>query len=122
MACAILAKDYVCINTTAFQSPQNQNNAWRTTTPDVADFYTELGLTRPGIDTSFSFGVPVDAYVTGGSASPLFLMLRHAAQSDNSGQGQAFINLLVNPANANNPGGSGSNAKAERQRNHAENA
>ena len=99
--CAIMAKDYVCLNTTAFQSPQNQNNAWRTTTPDLTDFYTELGLTRPGIDTSFSFGVPVDAYMTGGSPSPLYLMLRHAAASDNSGQGQAFINLLVNPANGN---------------------
>ena len=110
--CAIMAKDYVCLNTTAFQSPQNENNAWRTTSPDQADFYTELGLTRSGLDTSFSFGVPVEAYLTAGNPSPLFLMLRHAAQSDNSGQGQAFINLLINPANGNGAAANGANSNA----------
>lgn len=108
--CAILAKDYVCVNTTAFQSPQNQTNAWRPTSPDLNDFYTEIGLTRPSVDTSFSFGVPVDTYMTGGNPSPLFLLVRHASQSDNTGQGQTFINLLINPANSNNPAGQGGNA------------
>ncbi len=108
--CAILAKDYVCVNTTTFMSAENQSNAWRTTSPDLSDYYMELGLTRPALDTTVSFGVPVDAYTTAGSASPEYLMVRHAAQGDDSGQGQTFINLLINPAKGIAGGGTNSSA------------
>ncbi len=93
-SCAILAKDYVCVNTTMFMSPQNQSNSWSRMTPDLDAFNTQIGLTRQNYDTSFSFGVdPTTDYQTSGSGSPLYLMLRHAAMEP----GPAYMNLMINP-------------------------
>lgn len=88
--CAILAKDYVCINTTQFLRPQNQGSIWSPDGNAEDDgFKTEIGLTRPSYDTSFSFGIDPGNYNTG-----QFLFLRHSALSANG----AYINMQVNPA------------------------
>lgn len=89
--CAILAKDYVCINTTMFLSPLNQTQAWSRWL-DLPAFYTEIGQARSNFDMSFSFGVNPQEYQPGGQGP--FLFLRHAALTP----GPTLINLLVNPA------------------------
>lgn len=99
--CAILARDYVCVNTTMFMSPQNQTQAW-SPVDGVDGFRTDIGLSRPTFDMSFSFGVDPLEYQTVQNGSPAYLFLRHAAFAP----GPALINLLVNPAfvpNAANP-------------------
>ncbi len=94
---AVLAKDYVCVNTTKFMAPQNQGNVWTRFSPNLDAFNVELGQSRPTFDYGFSFGIhPTDTvggYKQGATASPIFLLLRHAALSP----GPTFINLLINP-------------------------
>lgn len=87
--CQILAKDYVCVNTSMFMQPQNQTNVWNRITPDVDAFATEIGLPRTSYDTSMSNGVPADTYDT-----KQMLFLRHATLNP----GPTAINLLINPA------------------------
>ena len=92
--CSILAKDYVCVNTTMFMTPENQTGVW---TPDpgvdgVFDVY--LGTTRQSYDESFSWGVDPVSYQSGGNPSPIFLMTRHRALSP----GPSAMNLMINPA------------------------
>lgn len=92
--CEVLAKDYICVNTTMFMSPENQTGVW---TPDpstdgVFDVY--LGTSRQSYDESFSFGYDPVSYQSGGNASPIFLMTRHRALAP----GPAAFNLFINPA------------------------
>lgn len=110
--CAVLAMDYACINTTAFQAPVAPTSVWTTSSPDLTDFYTTLGVgsSTASLDMRSSFGVPVDSYTSSSNASPLFLMVRHGMQLDNSNGGQTFINLLVNPAGGTGASGAGSSA------------
>jgi hypothetical protein len=97
--CAILAHDYVCVNTTQFMAPQNQTNVFSRTSPDLEGFNAEIGQSRTSLDMGFSSGLPLGSYMTtppNGTQEPssLFLLLRHAALNP----GPAYINLLVNPA------------------------
>ncbi len=92
--CSILAKDYVCVNTTMFMTPENQAGVW---TPDasvdgVFDVY--LGTSRQSYDQSFDWGVDPISYQTGGNQSPIYLMTRHRALSP----GPSAMNLFVNQA------------------------
>ena len=96
--CAILAKDYTCVNTSMFMSPQNQTDAWSRVSPDLDVFNMPLGLTRQTYDTSASWGVDPSTYTSGGNATPLFLLLRHATIDP----GPAYLNMLVNPGLAGN--------------------
>jgi hypothetical protein len=93
--CSILAKDYVCVNTTMFMSPENQTSVW---TPDPAVdgvFDVYLGTARQSYDESFSWGVDPTSYMTNlTNPSPIFLMTRHRALSP----GPSAMNLFVNPA------------------------
>ncbi len=102
--CQILAKDYVCVNTSMFMQPQNQTNVWNRVTPDVDAFATEIGLPRTNYDTSFSNGVPPDTYTTpANNANPTprqLLFLRHTAVAP----GPTAINMLINPAQDNGQG------------------
>ncbi len=95
--CAILARNYVCVNTTMFMSPQNQTNVFSRLTPDLDAFSTEVGQSRQTYDASFAFGVNPATYQTsvGGvtTNSVPYLMLRHAALAP----GPTYINLLINP-------------------------
>ncbi len=96
--CSILAKDYVCVNTTMFMSPENQTGVW---TPDPANdgvFDVYLGTSRETYDQSFSFGVDPATYKSGAGASPIYLMTRHRALSP----GPSAMNLLINPVLNNN--------------------
>jgi hypothetical protein len=99
--CAILAKDYICVNTTMFMAPENQTNVWSLINRDLSDFAVQLGQTRPTYDTRFSFGQNPNSYVftQGGAqnASPEYLMLRQAAL-DNGLSPVVGINLFVNQA------------------------
>ena len=104
--CSILAKDYVCVNTTMFMSPQNQTGVW---TPDAGTdgvFDVYLGTTRQSYDESFSWGVDPTSYyvrqVGVNNPSPIFLMTRHRALSP----GPSAMNLFVNPAQDNGNGNS----------------
>ncbi|HZO87941.1 MAG TPA: hypothetical protein VFB38_06335 [Chthonomonadaceae bacterium] len=103
--CAILAKDYVTVNTTMFLTPENQTNVFSRTTPDLDAFSVEIGLSRPTFDASFAFGVNPNLYTTNGQTSPVFLLLRHAALNP----GPSYINLLLNPALTTLPGGQQAN-------------
>lgn len=96
---AILAKDYVCVNTTKFMSPQNEVNVWTRFAQGFDAFNVELGQTRSGYDMSFNWGVHPSFYQTSGTPSPLFLLLRHSALAP----GPTFINLLLNPGLNANP-------------------
>lgn len=98
--CAILAHDYVTVNTTQFMKPLAQATPWAEV-QGTGTFEEELrgGTTY---DTSFSFGIDPSDYTTGGNASEVFLMLRHSAMG-----GASAINLFVNPGllntNSTNP-------------------
>ena len=89
--CAILAHDYVCVNTTMFMSPQNDTNA-QSQSSELDAFHVNLEAGRP-YDFTFSYGTVPGKYLTNETPSELFLMLRH--KSD--GLGSSFINLLINP-------------------------
>jgi len=91
---AILAKDYVCVNTTKFMTPQNQVNVWTRFSQNIDAFDVELGQTRPSYDMGFNYAFSPSFYQSSGAASPLFLFLRHSALAP----GPTFINLLLNPA------------------------
>jgi hypothetical protein len=90
--CSILAKDYVCVNTTMFMSPENQTGVWTQDpgTPSIFDLTLSGGDTY---DESFSWGVDPISYQVGANASPIFLMTRHRALTP----GPSAMNLLVNP-------------------------
>ncbi len=101
--CQILAKDYVCVNTSMFMQPQNQTNVWNRVTPDIDAFATEIGLPRTSYDTAFSNGVSPDTYApaNGGNSAPKqLLFLRHTALAP----GPTAINMLINPAQDNGTG------------------
>ncbi|HZP80479.1 MAG TPA: hypothetical protein VFB21_02460, partial [Chthonomonadaceae bacterium] len=94
--CAILANDYVCVNTTMFMTPENQTNVWTRVPGDIDAYDVAIGLSRPTFDMSWSFGVPYSdaTYTTGGQPSPFFFLLRHASEYP----GPSYLNLLINPA------------------------
>ncbi len=100
--CQIIAKDYVCVNTSMFMQPQNQTNVWNRLTPDVDAFATEIGLPRVSYDTAFNNGVFPNSYTSAsaGSAVPQMLMMRQAALAP----GPTAVNLFVNPAADNGAG------------------
>jgi hypothetical protein len=99
--CAIMARDYVCLNTTTFMRPQSANSAW-SSIANLLAYNTEIGETQPTFDLQFSAGVPFSTYLTttlvGGTPttvpSPLFAMMRHGAVPP----GPSYINMLINPA------------------------
>lgn len=93
--CAVLARDYVCVNPTLFMAPQNQTNVWNRQSPDLESFNTEIGMNRQTYDAALGFGIDPAYYTTTAAAAPnLYLMVRHAALSP----GPAFLNLAINPA------------------------
>ena len=92
--CALMAKDYVCVNTTQFMRPLT-DNAWSQYSPDIPGLSeTSLGQTALIYDTAFSWAFDPANYTTKGSASPVFLMLRQTA----AGPGPAFLNLFLDPS------------------------
>ena len=90
--CMIMARDYVCVNTTQFMAPVNGAGAVNAD----ANSSTEIGLSHQSEDFGMSFGIPVASYRQGNNPAPLHLMMRHAAL----GEGFSAVNLLVNPAAA----------------------
>ncbi|GBC91885.1 hypothetical protein HRbin15_00345 [bacterium HR15] len=96
-ALAIIAKDYVCVNTTQFlrRTWQSPSVAQGDPTNVEAPFYFEVLPNRP-MQLQFSFGVDPQDYT--GNFGGLKLYLRHAA-----GGAGSFINLLVNPSVSPNP-------------------
>jgi hypothetical protein len=92
-ALAILAKDYVCINTTQFlqRTFDSPASAQGDPTNDEAPYFFEVLPDQP-MRLLFSFGEDPNQYT--GNFGGLRLYLRHAS----SGAG-SFINLLVNPVN-----------------------
>lgn len=103
--CAILAEDYVCVNTTQLMRTVSPNVFTRVN-PDIPLFSTSVGVgseALPTLDMEFDWGVNPSTYTrtTGGNPqpSPIFLMLRHAA----TGPNPTFFNILVNPGLAANP-------------------
>jgi hypothetical protein len=102
--CQIIAKDYVCVNTSMFVQPQNQTNVWnRDASAGFDEFYTEIGLPRTTYDTTFSNGISPTSYndiTIGSAATKQILFLRHAALTP----GPTAINMLINPAQDNGTG------------------
>lgn len=88
--CAVMARDYICVNTTAFMSPTNQSQAWNTLTLNTNYFFAQvgIGIATTVADMSSSFGIDPANYDT-----PTFLFLRHTAAGATS-----LMNLLINPA------------------------
>ncbi|MFN7018035.1 MAG: hypothetical protein ACK4RG_02020 [Fimbriimonadales bacterium] len=96
-ALAIIAKDYVCVNTTQFlqRTFDSSANAQGDPTNFEAPYFFEVLPDQP-MRLLFSFGVDPTQYT--GNFGGLRLYLRHAA----SGAG-SFINLLVNPSEFTDP-------------------
>jgi hypothetical protein len=94
---AILAKDYVCINTTQFlqRTFDSPASAQGDPTNVEAPYFFEVLPDQP-MRLLFSFGEDPTQYT--GNFGGLRLYLRHAA----SGAG-SFINLLVNPSEFTDP-------------------
>jgi hypothetical protein len=91
--CSIMAKDYVCVNTTMFMTPQNQTGAWSAAAGTPGVFDVELGTSLQTYDQGFSWGVDPASYQTGGVASPIFLLTSHRAL----GSSPSAMNLMLNP-------------------------
>jgi hypothetical protein len=96
-ALAIIAKDYVCVNTTQFlrRTWQSPSVAHGDPTNTEAPFYFEVLPNRP-MQLQFSFGTNPQDYRPPGF--PVKLYLRHATRGPGS-----FVNLLVNPSFNRNP-------------------
>jgi len=96
-ALAIIAKDYVCVNTTQFlqRTFDSPANAQGDPTNAEAPYFFEVLPDQP-MKLLFSFGVDPTQYT--GNFGGLRLYLRHAS----SGAG-SFINLLVNPSEFTDP-------------------
>lgn len=104
-ALAIIAKDYVCVNTTQFLRRTLDSSSTADSVPQntQSPFYFTAMPDSP-MRLLFSFGVdplgdpndPESGYT--GNFGGLRLLLRHA-----SGGSGSFINLLVNPSVSNNP-------------------
>jgi hypothetical protein len=96
-ALAIIAKDYVCVNTTQFlqRTFDSPANAQGDPTNVEAPYFFDVLPDQP-MKLLFSFGVDPTQYT--GNFGGLRLHLRHAA----SGAG-SFINLLVNPSEFTDP-------------------
>lgn len=98
--CAILAEDYVCVNTTQFMRTVSAN-VFSRVNPDLPIFSTPIGVgseSLPYLDMEFNWGVNPSTYTSNGNPVPIFLMVRHAA----TGPNPALFNLLVNPGLASN--------------------
>ena len=118
---ALLAKDYVCVNTTQFLSPTGGTPTKEDIGSAVPEAYVlerdSSGSTRKQMDFHFA-AAPVDSFLPNGSAlatdalgNPIllppayfgsqFLMLRHSSTGNPlnaSDQGPAPINVLLNNA------------------------
>lgn len=96
-ALAIIAKDYVCVNTTQFlqRTFDSPANAQGDPTNVEAPYFFEVLPDQP-MRLLFSFGEDPTQYT--GNFGGIRLYLRHAA----SGAG-SFINLLVNPSEFTDP-------------------
>ncbi|MDW8051476.1 MAG: hypothetical protein RMJ83_03240 [Armatimonadota bacterium] len=93
-ALAILAKDYVCVNTTqflqrTFDSPAEAKGD--PTNPEAPYFFTVLP--EQPMRLVFSFGIDPQQYT--GNFGGIWLLLRHATSATGGG---SFVNLLINPA------------------------
>lgn len=99
-SCAILAKDYVTINTTMFMAAENQGPSWTPVLTNNDLQYIGIPTDAPAYDPIMAFGVDPTTYTIGGGAgrSPLFLLMRHASNQDNSGGGSSAFNLEINAA------------------------
>lgn len=100
-ALAILARDYVCLNTTQFVRRALWSPASAITDPLDSDapFHFDVGPNNP-LGLQFSFGVDPTNYLSDSRTGGVRLFLRHAAQDVAS-----YINLLVNPGTNANVGG-----------------
>jgi len=98
-ALAILAKDYVCVNTTQFlqRTFDSPASAQGDPTNLEAPYFFEVLPDQP-MRLLFSFGENPITYGDPQTYGGLRLYLRHAA-SDTG----AFINLLINPSEPNDP-------------------
>ncbi len=98
-SCAILAKDYVTVNTTMFMAAENQGPSWTPVLTNTDLQYIGIPTDAPAYDPIMSFGVDPTTYTTGGAPfSPIFLLMRHASNTDNAGGGSTAINLEINSA------------------------
>lgn len=93
--CQVIAKDYVCVNTSMFTQPANQTNVWSRVTPDLDVFATEVGLARTSVDMKTSNGVDPATYNFG-----QMLFVSHSVAAP----GATAINLLINPVLDNGSG------------------
>lgn len=95
---ALLAADYVCVNTTQFFGPLKE-----VPFPGPGSGFFDVSSTS-SFWFNFAFGDDVARYTRGGKAVPVELFVRHSAAPG----GAAYMNMLVNwpsssPAAANNP-------------------
>lgn len=90
--CAILAKDYVCVNTTMFMASANQALSWGSPNFNPPPYFTDIPNQTPFYDPTMSFGVDPATYGT-----PLYLFTRHASNVEGSSASTA-MNLQINPA------------------------
>ena len=59
--------------------------------------YISLPTDLASYDATVAFGFNPYLYTTGGTQSPLYLFVRHASMTDNSGGGSTGLNLAINP-------------------------
>ena len=95
--CSILAKDYVTVNTTMFMAPPSQGPAYTQQINNADLQYIGLPTDSQSFDPVVAFGFNPAAYTVGGVQSPLYLLVRHAANQNNSGGGSSAFNLAINP-------------------------
>lgn len=103
--CSILAKDYVCVNTTMFMTPENQTHVWQPDQGTTGIFDINLG-DGDTFDLGYSFGVDPFSYKTGGNASPIYLLMRQRALGTEPSGMNLAINPIQNTVNGTFPNGS----------------
>ncbi len=97
--CAILAKDYVTVNTTMFMAAENQGPSWTPVLTNTDLQYIGIPTDAPAYDPIMSFGFDPTKYTINGARSPVFLMMRHASNTDNApAADRPAMNLEINSA------------------------
>jgi len=102
---ALLAKNYVAVNTTVFLQPTTPPNFVDTTGNPSDPFDMDIPIGQR-YTLAFMFGDNASQYTTNGSASPIYLLLRQGSPQNNPPPGATYMNMFINQWMEANPGDS----------------
>jgi hypothetical protein len=100
---ALMAQDYVTVNTTQFLAPVGSNLAFVSSSGDTNPPYHVDVPIGQRYTVDFTFGDDASKYTTGSNPSPVMLLLRQGSPEPISPPGATYVNLFVNQWMGGNP-------------------